>query len=157
VSKQLTTFLWSTSFFTGTSQLNEGPFNIGDVHKIFRAEVHGMVNFEGTDLGLASVLANVGVWGLQWGAAGYTARDIISDPDSDGWLMRQQFGATDTIVGWSPQTADAAVLHSYVITNKWAGQLDLGGANTDCYLVFEGHTAGLDNLNTFGSIRLWWI
>jgi hypothetical protein len=156
MSHLLSTCFWSTTSFSGTGQLSEGPFLIGTVTKFFRAEVRGQINYEGVNFGDVSVLANFAAWGLQQVPHGDAAHDVVTDTDSDTWLARRQIGSQDYFSGYAPNTDTAAFFRGYSIADDWAGQLAIG-AETDVYLAIkatEGNS--LDNLNTFGTIRLWW-
>lgn len=152
----LTTFFWSTSSFTGSAQLNEGAFFIGNVNKLFRAEVRGLINYQGVVLASTGVNANFPAWGLQQIPHGNAAQDVITSGDNDSWLCRQQTGLGDTNSSWAPSSSNGANLVTNAIQGEWAGQLAIG-ANTDVFLSIKSSTgASLSNLNTFGTIRLWW-
>ena len=156
MSHLLTTFFWSTSSFSGTSQLNEGPFHVGTLNKLFRVEVRGEINYQGASLADDAVTANYAAWGLQQIPHGDSALDVISSTDNDTWLCRRQTGSQDTVLAWAPTADVAAVMVSNTVADDWAGQLAIG-ADTDVYLVIKGSTSvGLPNFNTFGTIRLWW-
>jgi len=153
---QLSTFYWSTDSFSGVGQLNEGPFHIGVVNKIFRARVRGAINFQGETITATSVAANLPAFGLQIGPHGFVPDDVGSSPDDDSWLVRRQTGSADTMISWAPASDDAAQLASLTVADDWAGQLALSGADMDVYLLIQTTTTALPNFNTFGSTRLWW-
>lgn len=152
----LTTFFWSTSSFSGTAQLNEGPFFVGNVNKFFRAEVRGQVNYQIPNIATGSVTANLLAWGLQQVPHTNAALDVITSPDSDSWMMRRQTGQEDTSATWAPASSQGAIVTSYAVIDDWAGQLAIGG-NTDMFLVLKTSTGQtIPNVNTFGTIRVWW-
>lgn len=152
----LTTFFWNTSSFSGSAQLNEGPFFVGFVNKFFKVEVHGMINFQGAVFGSSSVEANFAAFGLQQVPHGAAALDVITSTDNETWFMRRQIGQDDHRAVWAPDTSNSALLASQVVTDRWAGQLAIG-ADTDLFLSVKTSTgAALGNLNSFGTIRLWW-
>ena len=154
---QITTFYWSTSSFSGTGQLNEGPFHVGVVHKFFRAEIRGVCNFQGVVFGPTSVEANFPAWCLQWGPHGYTAYDTVSSGDGDNFLARRQVGSEDMNTAWPDGTTNSALIRTWSIADDWAGQLAIG-ADTDMYLTLRSSQGqSLDNFNTFGTFRVWWI
>jgi len=152
----LTTFYWSTSSFTGAGQLNEGPFHVGTLNKLFRAEVRGAMNYQGASNGSHGVLANFPAWGLQQVPHGAAALDVITSTDDDTWLMRRQTGSEDILTAWAPDSAIGTLFASNGIEDDWHGQLAVG-ADTDLYLSLKSSTgAGVNNFNTFGTIRIWW-
>jgi hypothetical protein len=157
VSHLLTTFFWTTSSFSGTGQLDEGPFHVGTVNKFFRAEVRGNINYEGVSVADTGVFANYAAWGLQQIAHGSSPLDVVSSADDDAWLMRRQTGSQDVVPAYAPNSDTGAFFVTNTVADDWAGQLAIG-ADTDVYLVIKGITgSGLANLNTYGTIRLWWI
>jgi len=156
MSHLLTTFFWSTDAFSGSGQLNEGPFHVGTVTKFFRFEVNGEMNFQGASLADTGVLSNGGAWGLQQVPHGADSEDVISSTDNDTWLIRRQIGSQDVLTSWAPTSDVGAILVSSVVEGSWAGQLAIG-ADTDVYLSVKNSVGGsLSNFNTFGTIRLWW-
>jgi hypothetical protein len=157
VSHLLTTFFWNNASFSGGSQLNMGPFFVGTLNKLFRAEVRGQINYQGFTLSGTGVLANSPAWGLQQIAHGTSAQDVITSSDNDSWLMRRQTGSEDVLTAWTPTTNNGAVYVSNAIADDWAGQLAVGAA-TDLYLSIKTSASlSVPNYNAFGTIRIWWI
>ena len=152
----LTTFFWSSSSFSGSSQLNIGPEFIGHVNKLFKAEIRGQVNYQGVALSGSGVLANILGWGVQQVPHTAAAEDITGSVDSETWLVRRQSGQNDQVVGWAPSTDTASIMVTNALCDDWAGQLAIG-LDTDIWVSIKATTGGsLANLNTFGTVRLWW-
>lgn len=147
----------STSSFSGTSQLNLGPYFVPDVKRLLRAEVHGAVNFQGATISVSSVVANFQLWAVQWVPHGSSPADIVTTADGDQWLMRQQLGQDDALTTWAPSTDAAALLASLALNGWWAGQLAINGS-IDLYLSLKAPTgASIPNMNLFASLRFWWV
>lgn len=152
----MTTFFWNNPSYSGSAQLNIGPFFIGFLEKIYRMEVRGAANAQGVVLASSSVEANFLAWAVQKVPHTAAAADMITTADSEDWFVRRQAGLNDTSTAWSPSTNNAAVLVSLGLTEDWAGQLAVG-ADTDLWVSFKASTGVvLPNFNTFGTIRLWW-
>ncbi len=151
-----TTFFWSYPSFSGTSQLDLGPFFVGFVNKFYKVQVHGACNFQGAVYGSSSVAANFLGWGVQQVPHTAAAEDLITSADSETWFIRRQTGQNDQTKVWSPDSNNAAVLTTQATTDDWAGQLAIGG-DTDLWVSFASTTgAAVGNMNTFGTVRLWW-
>jgi hypothetical protein len=156
MSHLLTTFFWTTSSFSGAGQLDEGPFHVGTVTKFFKMQVRGQINYQGVAASGTVILANLPAFGVQQVAHGAAANDVITSGDSDTWLMRRQTGSDDQVLSWAPNTATGAIVLTNAVRDDWAGQLQVGG-DTDLYLsIKSSNGAAVTNLNTFGTIRLWW-
>jgi hypothetical protein len=152
----LTTFFWQTSSFSGSGQLNMGPFFVGFVEKFYKFEVNGQINFQGSAISVASVLANPIVFGVQQVPHTAAGEDIITSFDSETWLVRRQTGSQDLVTTWAPSTDTAAVLGSLATRDRWAGQLAIGG-DTDLWVSMKtSNGSSTGNINTFGTVRLWW-
>jgi hypothetical protein len=152
----LTTFYWSTSSFSGIGPLHEGPFFVGTLNKLFRAEVRGQVNYQASVVGPASVGVNSPAWGLQQVPHGSAANDPVTSTDDDTWLIRRQIGQDDYLTSWAPNTANANILAGSEVSDSWHGQLAIGAA-TDLFLSFKSSSGiAIGNMNTFGTIRIWW-
>lgn len=146
----------NTSSFSGTAQLNEGPFNIPTVNKLLRAEVRGKVNFQGVVIASTGVEANFQVWGLQWVPQGNAALDVVTSGDDNHWLIREQLGSQESRVEWTPSTNSAVYLAGYAMHEDWAGQLPIG-ASIDLYLSLRAPTGvSISNMNLFATLRWWW-
>jgi hypothetical protein len=146
----------SVSAFSGTSQLNIGPFAVPSVVKFLRAEVRGRANFQGGLFGATSVEANFTLWGLQQIASGGSPLDVVTSTDDDHWLIREQLGSQAVRDFWAPSTDTAAVLQGDPTDADWAGNLVIG-ASIDLYLSMRAPTGvAVGNMNYFGSIRFWW-
>jgi hypothetical protein len=152
----LTTMFWSTSSFSGTSQLNEGPFHMGTVNKLFRFQVRGLINYVGTAVTDMSITANLPAFGVQQVPHGNSPNDVISSTDNDTWLVRRQTGENDTMGSWAPSSDTGVLFVQNAVRDDWAGQLAIG-ADTDVYLSIKTSTGQtLPDFNTFGTIRVWW-
>ncbi len=148
----------STGAFSGTGQLDLGPFFVPDVQTLLRAEVRGNVNFQGVGIGPSSVYANFQLWAVQWAPHGSAPSDIVTTADGpfNGFLIREQLYWQALSLGWTPDTSSAASLQSAVVRGEWAGQLALG-FDIDLWLSFNPPTgAGIANQNVFASLRFWW-
>lgn len=146
----------STSSFTGTAQLNLGPYFVPAVHTLIRCEVRGKINFQTVTYGTPSVQANFQLWAVQWVTHGSAPQDCITTADGDQWLIREQTGGTETLGMWAPNTDNAEALRSYPLRAEWAGQLIIG-QDIDLYMSLRAPTgASIDNQNLFASIRFWW-
>ncbi len=152
----MTTFFWNNASFTGSSQLDIGPFFIGFVNKIYKMEADGEANYQGSVLGTSSVFANFLAWAVQKVPHGTAANDLVSTADGEDWFIRRQTGSEDYATSWAPNTSNAGVLAGVKLVDKWAGQLAIG-ADTDLFVSFKSSTgASLANFNTFGTVRIWW-
>lgn len=157
MSHLLTTFFWTTTSYSGSGQIDEGPFHIGLVNKLFKAEVRGAIGHQGGTIDTSSVLSNYTAWGLQIVPHGNSPLDVITSSDSDSWLMRRQTGTDDLAMTWAPSTDTAGLLQSTAVADDWAGQLNLAHADMDCYLSLKPTIGSVANNNTLGTIRLWWL
>lgn len=145
-----------TTAFSGSGQLDEGPFNIPFVNSLLRLETHGQVNFAADAIIPTGVEANQQLWGVQWVLAGAGPQNVITSADGPQWLMRQQIHSGGTVGVWTPTTADANHIHTYPLQDEWAGQRHIG-ASIDIYLSLAPPSGVLvGNLNLFGSLRFWW-
>lgn len=146
----------STSSFSGTSQLDIGPFFVPSVNTLLRVEISGRFNSQGAVFGSSSVEANLLLWGVQYVPTGSAPADVVTSADGPQWLFRQQLGNTDNRVSWAPDTDTAAVLGAAGTTGEWAGQ-QLGLGNIDLWFSARTPTGvAQGNVNYFGSIRFWW-
>lgn len=146
----------SVSSFSGTSQLNIGPFFISDVGKLLRHEVRGQLNVQGQAIGDTSVAANTALWAVQWVPAGNSPSNIITTVDGPQFPIREQMGTTDQVRVWALATDPAGILTSYGLRSEWAGQLPVN-QSIDLYLCVNTPTGiGLANCNLFASLRTWW-
>lgn len=147
----------STSAFSGTSQLNLGPYFVPDVKRLLRAEVHGAINFQGATVGTSSVVANLQLWAVQWVPHGTSPSDVVTTADGDQWLIRQQVGRDDLSSTWAPSTDAAGLLTSLALDGWWAGQLAIN-TSIDLYMSLRAPTgASITNQNLFASLRFWWV
>jgi hypothetical protein len=152
----MTTFFWSNSAYSGSAQLNIGPFFIGFVEKIYKMEVRGQTNIQGVVVNSSSVRANFAVFAVQKVPHGAPAANIITTADSEDFFVRRQTGSNDVFSTFAPSTDTAADLVTYSTADDWAGQLAIG-ADTDLWVSFVASTGVvLSNFNTFGTVRLWW-
>lgn len=149
-------FYWGTGAFSGSGQLDEGPFIIGDVDRLLRAKVRGMINYQGSAIGDTGVEANLLMWGLQWGVHGYSPLDVVTSTDNDYWLLRLQTGQGDPGLSFAPSSDTGANLRSRGVADNWAGQLAVY-ESIDAYLSFAQPFGGsVPNLNTYGTVEFWW-
>lgn len=147
----------STSAFSGTGQLDMGPFFVPDVNWLLRLEVHGKINFQGTLFGASSVNANFQLWAAQWVTHGSAPANIVTAPDGAGWLLRQQTGTNETHDCYAPSTDTAAMFNTYPLEGDWAGQVAIG-TDIDLWLSLRPPTGvSISNQNVFASMRFWWI
>jgi len=147
----------STGAFSGTSQLNLGPFTAGPVFKLLQARLRGQVNFQGATLGATSVLANVILYGVQYGVHGFTPADVVTSAYDATWLIRQQLGHSDFITSWAPPTSSAPVIASLGLEGWWAGQQYIN-STIDYYLSLRAPTGvAVANFNLYGSIEIWFV
>lgn len=146
----------SVSSFSGTSQLNIGPFFISSVGKLLRHEVRGQLNAQGQTISGTSVSANTALWAVQWVPHGNSPSNIISTVDGPQFPIREQLGTTDKDLTWAPTTGGADTLGSWGLRSFWAGQLVIN-QSIDLYLCVNTPTGiGLANCNLFASLRTWW-
>lgn len=146
----------SSGSFSGTGQLNLGPFFISDVVKLLRHEVRGQLNQQGQNGSDTAVLANEPLWAVQWVPAGNSPSDIVTTIDGPQFPIREQMGTIDLITTFAPDTADAAFFHSYGLRSFWAGQLVVN-QSVDLYLsVKTPDGVAIPNSNLFASLRTWW-
>ena len=146
----------STSAFSGSSQLDLGPFFISDVGKLLRHEVRGQVNFQGASVTDMGVAANTALWAVQWVPHGDSPSNIVTTIDGPQFPIREQMGTTDLSPIWAPTADAAAVLASFGLYSFWAGQLVVN-QSIDLYLSVKApNGASLPNANLFASLRTWW-
>ena len=146
----------SVASFSGTSQLNIGPFFISNVHKLLRHEVRGQLNGQGQTISVTSVSANAALWAVQWVPAGNSPSNIVTTIDGPQFPIREQLGDSDNNSVWAPSTANAGSLGSSALRSFWAGQL-LVAQSIDLYLCVNTPSGiGLANCNVFASLRTWW-
>lgn len=146
----------SVSAFSGTSQLNIGPFFISSVGKLLRHEVRGQLNAQGQNISNTSVGANVALWAVQWVPAGNSPSNIITTVDGPQFPIREQMGTEDQERVWALATDVAATVPSFGLRSFWAGQLVVN-QSIDLYLCVNTPTGiGLANCNLFASLRTWW-
>lgn len=146
----------STSSFSGTSQLNLGPYALPTVATFLRLEVRGRVNYQGVVIPANGVEANTPLWAVQWVPHGNSPADCVTTADGPNWLIRQQLGTGETRVTWSPTTSNGVYLAGDPTVAEWAGQLIIGAA-IDLYFSMRAPTGvSVANLNYFGSLRFWW-
>lgn len=146
----------STTAFSGSSQLNLGPYLVPDVTTLLRCEVRGQLNYQGQTISASSVTANFPLWAVQWVPHSAAPQDCITTADGPNWLIREQIGKDDVFEGWAPSTDAAASLLTYALRAEWAGQLAIG-ASIDLYMSMRAPTGvSLANANLYASIRFWW-
>lgn len=146
----------SVSSFSGTSQLDIGPFFVPDVVRLLRVETRGKFNYQGLVYGTSSVEANFQLWAVQWVPHTAAPADCITTADGPNWLVRQQIGQDETRIGWAPNTDNAGALVTVPICADWAGQLVINGS-IDFWLSARAPTGvSIANMNAFASIRFWW-
>lgn len=146
----------STSAFSGTAQLNMGPYLVPDVVTLLRAEVRGKLNFQTVTYGSTGVEANTQLWAVQWVAHGSPPADVVTTADGPNWLIREQVGHDETRAMWSPSSNTSALMSGYGTKAEWAGQLPIN-ASIDLYLSMRAPTGfSVPNFNYFGSLRFWW-
>lgn len=146
----------STSAFSGTGQLNIGPFFVPDVVRLLRVETRGKFNFQAGTYGTSSVEANFQLWAVQWVPHTASPSDCITTADGPNWLVRQQIGQDESRIGWAPSSATAGALITVPICADWAGQLVINGS-IDLWLSARAPTGvSIANMNCFASIRFWW-
>lgn len=146
----------STSAFSGSGQLDLGPFFVPDVVRLLRMEVRGKFNFQGLVASSSSVEANFQLWAVQWVPHTASPADCVTTADGPNWLVRQQTGTDETRMAWAPDTDTAAYLATVAISADWAGQLVINGS-IDLWLSARAPTGvAIANMNAFASIRFWW-
>lgn len=147
----------STSSFSGTGQLNLGPFNMGTVYRFIRLEARGLVNFQGFTLSATGVLANWQLWAVYWVPTGTGALDVVTTIDGPQWLIREQTGAEDYVSQWAPSSDTSAGIQGYRLSGDWAGQMPIN-QDIDLWLSMRAPTgASIPNFNVFASLRFWWV
>lgn len=156
MSTQIEVVYPSTSAFSGTAQLNLGPYTVPNVKTLLRVQHRGKVNFQGVSIGDTTVEANTPLWAVQFVPQGNAPADVVTTVDGGTWLIRRQLGSTETRLAWAPNTDTAAYLATVDLTDDWHGQLALG-ISIDLYLSMRAPTgATINNLNLFSSLRFWW-
>lgn len=146
----------TTSSFSGTAQLNLGPYTNGSTQVLIRAEVNGAINWDSQVISHPVVVANYPLWALQWVPHTAAPADCVTTADGPNWLIRQQIGRTDVQSTWSPSTSDAVLLGSSTLVGSWGGQLVIGSP-IDLWLSVKAPSgASLPTFNLYASIRWWW-
>lgn len=146
----------STSAFSGSSQLNLGPYPTLFTEVLLRAEVRGQINVQGITLAANGVHANFLLWALQWVPHTASPADCVTTADGPNWLIREQMGTQDLTSNWAPASGSGVDIVSYGLRAEWAGQLVIGGP-IDLWLSLKPPTGvSVFNYNLFASIRFWW-
>lgn len=146
----------SSAAFSGTAQVDFGPFFISNVNKLLRHEVRGQVNTQGAVVAPGSVFENAILWAVQWVPAGNSPSDIVTTIDGPQFPIREQLGSDAVIAAWSPATANGEILGTLGLRSFWAGQLVVG-QSIDLYLSLKTpNGSAIQNSNLFASLRTWW-
>lgn len=134
---------------------NYGPYNVGSCSKIVHAILTMTFSFPGASLAPTATLTNTIMWGLQWGAAGYTPQNLPGDAYHYNFLFAEysadNLGAS---VGWAPNTDGGAVLTAYTARREWRGQVPTNESSLDLY-VSTGQTADPFPFVASFALRLW--
>lgn len=147
---------FSNPTWLSSAQLNIGPYAVGSVTTLLRAEIRGKVNFQAVALSALSVEANWLMFGLQWVLHGAAPLDVITSADGDHWLVRERIGDTGSAAAWAPSSDVFGYIKGYHMGADWAGQIPIGSI-IDFYVSFNSaEGVVVPNYNTFGSIRSWW-
>jgi hypothetical protein len=142
--------------FSGSGQLDLGPFFISDVGKLLRHEVRGQVNIQGQSLADNAVLGNLLLYAVQWVPHGDSPSNIVTTVDGPQFPIREQMGTIDTLTAWAPTADVGAVLIGYGMRSFWAGQLPVN-QSVDLYLsVRTPDGSSQPNSNLIASLRTWW-
>lgn len=153
---QVATVYPSVSSFSGTGQLDIGPYFIPSPKRLIRAEVRGMVNFQAFSLSNVGVLANFQLWAVQYADHGSAPANIVTTADGLPWLIREQLGHEDYVSAWAPTSGPGIVLSGSTLRAEWAGQTDIG-RDIDLWLSLRPPTGvSVANQNVFASLRFWW-
>lgn len=146
----------STSSFSGTGQLNLGPYNNGSTQVLIRAEVNGVMNYQTVVMTHPTVLVALPLWALQWVPHTAAPADAVTTADGPNWLIREQVCHDDLQSTWAPSTSSGVLVASTILKGSWAGQLVIGSP-IDLWLSIKSPSGlGLGNFNFFGTIRWWW-
>lgn len=130
-----------------------GPLNLGTVGKLFSVKMNGSAASPLVTLGSASALLNASVFGLQWGAAGFTPNDPIAGGDAFNWLALGGLTFGPQVIVWAPTTANGYGLAGNPISYGWAGQLYVG-QNVDVYFSMAAIEPAGSSLAISGSIEV---
>lgn len=146
----------SSGSFSGSGQIDFGPYFISDVVRLLRHEVRGQMNAQGVSLTDMGVAANQVLWAVQWVPAGNSPSNIVTTIDGPQFPIREQLGTSDLGTAWAPSTATGVVLASFGLRAFWAGQLVVN-QSIDLYLsVKTPNGSAIANSNLFASLRTWW-
>lgn len=146
----------STTSFSGSTQLNLGPYAVPSVNWLLRAEVRGAVNFSSITVPGAYSSANWQLWAVQWVPSGAGASDIVTTADGPQFLIREQLGANDLINPYTVGTGTTYVGASLAMKASWAGQIVIG-TSINLFLSLKPPTgATVSNFNLYASLRFWW-
>lgn len=144
------------SAFSGTSQIDIGPFFISDVVRLLRHEVRGQINTQGQNVTDVSVLANQTLWAVQWVPTGDPPSDIVTTIDGSQFPIREQTGNSDLVTCFAPSSDTAGIFITYGLRSFWAGQLVVN-QSIDLYLSVKNPSgSAILNSNLFASLRTWW-
>lgn len=153
---QLTTFMWNSTSFSGTGQLNMGPEFLGFVNKLFRVQVRGHVGYATSSLSIGVSITNYLVFGIQHRPHGASPEDLTLTADSDDWLVRAQTGHSDYGATWPAPGTAPGFAGVDGLDFEWHGQLLVGG-NTDIFASFKDNSGGsVPTFQTRGTCRVWW-
>jgi hypothetical protein len=156
VVTQIATVYPTTASFSGTAQLNEGPFLVPTVNTLLRVEVRGKINFAGFVTGPGGTENNWQLWGVQLVPHGSPANDVVTNADGSNWLIREQIGSQETRVVWTPETNNAQYIAAYPLKAAWGGQLPIN-ASIDLYLSLRAPSgASIPTMDLYASLRFWW-
>lgn len=112
-----------------TADYQVGPFNVDPLVKLYSAKVRGSIvaGFNTTTvIGLKA--DNDIVWGLQWGAVGYTPLNVLTQINDLHWLRTGNF-EIDTVFDNFDNAITSIELGSIIpIRSDWYGQLPMSGS-----------------------------
>lgn len=156
MSTQVAVVYPSTTSFSGSGQLDLGPFFIPSVIKLLRVEVRGKINFQAVTFDSAGVEANFILWSVQWVPTSTSPNNCVTTADGPQWPIREQIGSQETRMTWAPSTDVSATMAGYAIKAEWAGQVEVG-ESIDMYMSLRPPTgSSVPNYNLFASLRFWW-
>jgi hypothetical protein len=146
----------TTTSFSGSAQLNEGPFLVPTVNTFLRVEVRGKINFAGVAISPTGIENNWQLWGVQWVPHGSPANDVVTTADGPQWFIREQVGSEESRVVWAPSTDVPAYMAGYPLKAEWAGQQQIN-QSIDLYLSLRAPTGvSIPTMDLYASLRLWW-
>lgn len=114
---------------------NYGPISVGAGNKLTRVRFRGSIIYPPATITTSGAVQDPIVWGLQWGALGYTPASIENTASwsTPTWLKIEYHVPGQIGIAWAPSTDTCGFVSGGPVDLTWIGQLPLP-AGADVYL-----------------------